>query len=89
LEKNQDKIDWELLSSNPNAIHILEENMDKIDWDMLSENPNIFELDYHLLKERCSIYKSELLMKSLHRYLDLGMEIEWKLNSWIIIFKYI
>ena len=29
LEKNIDKIDWECLSSNPNAIHLLERNLDK------------------------------------------------------------
>ena len=40
-----DKIDWEILSSNPNAIHLLEQNIDKIDWNVLSLNPSIFEID--------------------------------------------
>ena len=36
LEKNQYKISWGQLSSNPNAISILEKNQDKINWDRLS-----------------------------------------------------
>ena len=39
-----DKIDWEFLSENPNAIHLLEKNMDKIDWEYLSKNPNAIYL---------------------------------------------
>jgi len=34
--------DWDYLSRNPNAIHILENNLNKIDWFSLSINPNIF-----------------------------------------------
>jgi hypothetical protein len=30
LENNLDKIDWNGLSVNPNAIHILEKNLDKV-----------------------------------------------------------
>jgi len=39
-----DKINWEFLSKNPNAIHLLEKNMDKIDWDLLLMNPNAIHL---------------------------------------------
>jgi hypothetical protein len=28
-----EKLDWEMLSYNKNAIKLLEENQDKIDWD--------------------------------------------------------
>jgi hypothetical protein len=35
-----DKLDWELLSSNPKSIPILEKNVDKVDWTYLSFNPN-------------------------------------------------
>ena len=35
-KKNQAKIDWEMLSQNPNAIHILEQNIDKIDVKAIS-----------------------------------------------------
>ena len=35
-----DKLDWEYLSSNPNAMHLLEANLDKNNWMNLSKNPN-------------------------------------------------
>ena len=38
-----EKLDWDLLSQNPAAIHILEQNLDKINYDCLSANPAIFE----------------------------------------------
>ena len=44
LEANQDKINWEVLSRNPNAINLLEANQDKINWDEFSLNPSIFIL---------------------------------------------
>jgi hypothetical protein len=81
IEQNIDKINWGCLSTNPSAIHILERNPDKISWFSLSRNPSIFELDYKGLKERCSIYKEELISKVFHpsrimRYLDMGVELE-------------
>ena len=39
-----EKIDWERLSYNKNAIKLLEENKDKINWDYLSHNKNAIEL---------------------------------------------
>ena len=36
---DQDKVDWERLSSNPAAIHILEKNLDNVYWICLSCNP--------------------------------------------------
>jgi len=44
LKKNKDKIVWEVLSGNPNAIELLRENKDEIDWEVLSGNPNAIEL---------------------------------------------
>ena len=38
------KLDWERLSLNENAIHLLEQNPDKINWDILSINPNAIHL---------------------------------------------
>ena len=35
-----DDLDWDVLSSNPNAIPILEKNLDKVHWSNLSSNPN-------------------------------------------------
>ncbi len=41
LKKNLDKLEcWNLLSLNPNALHLLERNQGKIKWDYLSENPS-------------------------------------------------
>jgi hypothetical protein len=53
----------------------------KINYTYLSKNPAIFELDYISLKERCDIYRKELIEKTLHssriqRLFDLGIEIE-------------
>ena len=39
-----EKLNWEMLSLNPAAIHILEQNPDKIDWDWLSINPAAIHL---------------------------------------------
>ena len=39
-----DKINWYMLSKNPNAINLLEQNMDKINWNSLSCNPNAIHL---------------------------------------------
>jgi len=41
-----EKLDWENLSENPNAIDLLRENIDNINinWSMLSANPNAIEL---------------------------------------------
>ena len=38
------KIDWEYLSFNSNAIELLKENQNKISWIYLSRNPNAIEL---------------------------------------------
>jgi len=62
-----DKINWKLLSSNPNAIDLLEKNIDKINWLLFSLNPSIFHNDYEKLKKRCNIYKEELMKKTLHK----------------------
>ena len=69
------------LSINHYAILLLEKNIDKINWKGLSFNPSIFELDYNVLKKRCSIYKEELIQVALHpsriqKYLDLGISFE-------------
>ena len=44
IRKNLDKINWDLLSFNHNAIHLLEQNPDKINWGYLSENRNAIHL---------------------------------------------
>ena len=47
-----DKLDWKMLSRNPNAIHLLEQNLEKVHWRWLSANPNIFTYDYKAIKDR-------------------------------------
>ncbi len=44
LKENPDKIEWDYLASNPNAIDLLKANLDKINWKLLSGNPNAIEL---------------------------------------------
>ena len=45
------KMNWDLLSANPNTIELLKKNQDKIYWYLFSTNPNIFTYDYKLMKE--------------------------------------
>jgi hypothetical protein len=44
LEKNPEKIDWEFLSMNRNAIHLLEKNPEKADWMCLCWEPAAIDL---------------------------------------------
>lgn len=50
LQENQDKVDWDSLSYNPNAVPILEEMLEDnekyINWHGLSQNENAI----HILK---------------------------------------
>jgi hypothetical protein len=76
-----DKVHWNNLSANPNAIYLLEKNIDKIDWFWISSNSSIFELDYDALKKRCGLYKEELIQVALHpcriqKYLEQGIDFE-------------
>ena len=41
---NIEKLDWDLLSQNPNAIYLLKVFPTKINWKYLSKNPNAIEL---------------------------------------------
>jgi hypothetical protein len=42
LRENPDRINWQHLSSNPNAIDLLREHPEEINWLNLSSNPNIY-----------------------------------------------
>jgi hypothetical protein len=53
----------------------------KIDYGGLSRNPAIFELDKQGLKERCDIYREELIEKAMHpsriqKLLDMGIDVD-------------
>ena len=60
-----DKLNWEYLSANPNAIHLLERNFDKIDWQYLSINSgaidllktNFKKINWKYLSENPSIFE--------------------------------
>ena len=82
VEKNGNKLNWDLLSLNPNAIELLKENQDKIDWKNFSENPNIFNITYNysLIKERMDIIREELLSISLHP----DMIMNWRKQGFMI-----
>ena len=41
---NMDKLEWSMLSGNPNAIDLLEKNPEKINWRCLSLNSNAIHL---------------------------------------------
>ena len=53
-----DKVDWNYLSANPCATHILEKNIDKIDWNGLSINT------YDYAKEKISEFNKLKLFPS-------------------------
>ena len=38
------KLNWDSLSKNPKAIHLLEANPEKINWYLFSGNPNAIHL---------------------------------------------
>ena len=54
------KLKWNWLSSNPNAIHLLEKHPEKIDWNWLSSNPNAI----HLLEKNPEKINSYWLSKN-------------------------
>ena len=43
------KINWDNLSENPNALHLLEQNQDKICWNYLYQNYHLYFLNCVLL----------------------------------------
>ena len=69
------RVDWRLLSENPNAIHLLEQNLDKVDWYWLSYNPNAIHLleqnvdkiCWHLLSQNPNPNAMHLLEQNLNK----------------------
>ena len=43
---NPNNLNWDYLSSNPNAIYLLKANSHKINWSYLSLNKNNFSIDF-------------------------------------------
>ena len=52
-------LNWEGLSANPNAIHILEQNLDKVDWVYLSQNLNAIPILEKNLDKVCWLRLSQ------------------------------
>jgi len=76
------KLDWDSLSSNPNAIELLKENQDKINWKNLSENPNPEAIE--LLKENLDeIYWGSLSKNpnAIDLLKDNQNRIDWNILS--------
>ena len=94
LKKNIDKISWGNLIKNPNAIQIYEDYPEKmrdhlcyIDYENLSVTNPIFEIDYDAIRNRCAIYKEELMQVALHPsrieyYLSQGISAD-ELDNYI------
>ena len=71
---DKDKLNWDRLSANPNAIDLLEENKDKINWKLLSKNPNAIDL----LDERIK-YENSLTEEQYN-----NLEFHETLNWWLL-----
>ena len=56
IDKN--KLNWNMLSLNPNAIDLLEEHYDNIDWENLSQNPNAIKILKKRIKYEQTLYDS-------------------------------
>jgi hypothetical protein len=54
------------LSENPSALHLLKNQPKKINWRRFAKNPAIFVLDYDALKQRCAVFKEELIALAVH-----------------------
>ena len=77
MQDNLDKVDWSVLSKNPNAINILENNKDKICWYNIAKNPNAI----HLIKDRVE-YEKQLNTDEMEYYLTTGRRLlSWSLLS--------
>ena len=71
LKENMGKINWEMLSKNPNpkAIELLKANPKKIDWEYLSANPSAIELLEEKMKKEIEMSDAE------YKKLDLKNKI--------------
>src|SRR6056300_158088 len=55
---DENKLNWNMLSLNPNAIDLLEEHYDNIDWENLSQNPNAIKILKERIKYEQTLYDS-------------------------------
>jgi hypothetical protein len=66
LLENPEKIHYDELSYNSNAIELIEKNKEKIDWYNLSINPSIFTYDYEKISKNFEELGEEIIAKALH-----------------------
>jgi len=55
---DENKLNWNMLSLNPNAVDLLEEHYDNIDWENLSQNPNAIKILKERIKYEQTLYDS-------------------------------
>jgi len=81
LINHTDKINWYFFSQmdiNDNLfVDVIKNNMHKININDLLGSPLIFEIDYQVIRDRCNIYKEELIKivchpSNYHKFEDLG-----------------
>jgi hypothetical protein len=72
---DQKKLNWFILSKNPNAIDLLESNPDNINWNILSNNPNAIDL----LEKRIEYEK--FLNPVDYKNLKSNKKIDWSFLS--------
>ena len=80
FQHNIDYLNWDYLSLNPNAIHLLEKYPDKINWYNLSLNPNAI----HLLEKNQDKIDWEFLSanpNAIHLLEKNRDEIDWDMLS--------
>ena len=77
-----EKLDWDMLSINPNAIELLKENPNKINWKYLSMNPSAIEL---LKENKDKIYWYNL--SSNPNAIELLKENKDKINYRKLVFN--
>ena len=67
------KLQWDSLSYNPNAVHILEKKPEKINWKFLSKNPNAI----HILEQNIDKIHFHYLSQNENENI-------WKDNQYIL-----
>jgi hypothetical protein len=70
------KLNWDFLSTNPNAIDLLEKNIDKINWSNISLNINAIYLLNQKKNKRKSWFNLDIFFKFfIHQ--SIKNKIDW------------
>jgi hypothetical protein len=70
------KLYWEILCTNPNAIDMITQNKHRINWEMISYNPEIFKIDYLKMKSPIGeeLAKYCFHPSNIHKFNDWGYD---------------